>query len=148
MWGPHQYAGSSVSLLRDPESSSSALSRVLSVLAWLPSRLVRGSRKWIPGSDPKDLDFRSVRIIDPTLTVCRQIHWDHRSSFAVRQEILSDPRSKTPYCIVIHRDPISDQRNSRIFYALFLGDLQRFSLKYKSNMHCHMILLILYPEIA
>ena len=34
------------------------------------SRHVRGSRKWIPGSDPKDLDPGSVRIIDPTLTVC------------------------------------------------------------------------------
>ena len=49
----------------------------------------------------------------------RQIHWDHRSSFAIRQEILSDPRSKTPYCGGIHRNPISDKRNSRIFYALF-----------------------------
>ena len=50
-------------------------------------------RIWIP--DP------FVRIKDPTLTVCRQIHWDHRSSFAIRQEVLSDPRSKTPYCVGI-----------------------------------------------
>ena len=34
------------------------------------ARHVRGSRKWILGSDPKDLDPGSVRIIDPTLTVC------------------------------------------------------------------------------
>ena len=37
---------------------------------WLRCRHVRGSQKWIPGSDPKDLDPGSVRIIDPTLTVC------------------------------------------------------------------------------
>ena len=55
---------------------------------------VRGSRKRIPGSYPKDLDPGSVRIIDPTLTVCRQIHWDHKSVFVIRQEIHSDPRSK------------------------------------------------------
>ena len=46
-------------------------------------RHVRGSRKRIPGSDAKDLDPRSVRIIDPTLTVYRQIHWDHRPGFAI-----------------------------------------------------------------
>ena len=54
------------------------------------TRHVRGSRKRIPGSNPKDLDPGFVRIIDPTLTVCRQIHWDHRSAFAIRQEIHSD----------------------------------------------------------
>ena len=43
-----------------------------------------GSRKWIPGSDPKDLDPGSVRIIDPTLTVCDRIHWDH--SFLLRNK--------------------------------------------------------------
>ena len=53
-----------------------------SVLVLVVCRHVRGSRKWIPGSDPKDLDPGSVRIIDQTLTVCRQIHWDHGSSFA------------------------------------------------------------------
>ena len=82
-------------------------------------RHVHGSRKWIPGSDPKDLDPGSVRIIDPTLTVCRQIHWDHRSVFAIRQEIHSDPRSKTSYCVWNHRDPRFEKRNSRIFYVLF-----------------------------
>ena len=83
------------------------------------NRHVRGSRKRIPGSDPKDLDPGSVRIIDPTLTVCRQIHMDHRSVFAIRQEIHSDPRSKTSYCVWIQRDPRSEKRNSRIFYVLF-----------------------------
>ena len=87
-------------------------------LMFIP-RHVRGSWKWITGSDPKDLDPGSVRIIDPTLTVCRQIHWDHRSVFAIRQEIHSDPRSKTSYCVWIHRDPRSEKRNSRIFYVLF-----------------------------
>ena len=85
--------------------------------AMVPIRHVRGSRKRIPGSDPKDLDPGSVRIIDPTLTFCRQIHWDHSSTFAIRQEIPSDPRSNTPFCVEIHRDPISDKRFSRIFYA-------------------------------
>ena len=85
----------------------------------LEGRHARGSRKRIPGSDPKDLDPGSVRIIDPTLTVCRQIHWGHRSAFAITQEVHSDPRSETPYCVGIHRDPISDKRNSRIFCALF-----------------------------
>ena len=80
-----------------------------------------------------------VWIIDPTLIVCRQIHWDHRSAFAMRQEIHSDPRSKTPYCVGIHRDPISVKRNSRILRVL---------AKYNLNMHCHLILLIFYPEIA
>ena len=95
------------------------LKSVCSLFATVLGRHVRGSRKRIPGSDPKDLDPRSVRIIDPTLTVCRQIHWDHRSAFAISQEIHSDPRSKTPYCVGIHRDPISDKRNLRIFYGLF-----------------------------
>ena len=83
------------------------------------TRNVRGSRKRIPGCDPKDLDPGSVRIIDPTLTVCRRIHWDHRPAFAIRQEIHSDPRSKTPYCVGIHRDPISGKRKSRILYVFF-----------------------------
>ena len=73
-----------------------------------PNRLlvrhVRGPRKRIPGSDPKDLDPVSVRIIDPTLTVCRQIQWDLRSAFTIRQEIHSEPKSKTVYCIGIQWD--------------------------------------------
>ena len=77
---------------------------------WIP--------KTDPGSDPKDLDPGSVRIIDPTLTVCRKTHWDHRSTFAIWQEIHSDSRSKTPYCVGIHRDPSSD-KETHIFYALF-----------------------------
>ena len=76
----------------------------------------RGSRQWIPGSDPKDLDPGSVRIIDLTITVCRQIHWDYRSSFAKARDPFG---SETPYCVGIHRDPISDKRNSGIFCALF-----------------------------
>ena len=76
---------------------------------WIP--------KTEPGSDPKDLDPGSVWIIDPTLTVCRQIHWDHRSAFAIMREIHSDPGAKTPFCVGIHRDPISGKRNSRNFYA-------------------------------
>ena len=83
------------------------------------TRHVRGSRKRIPGSDLKDLDPGSVRIIDPTLTVCRQIYWEHRSAFTIKQEIHPDPSSKTPYCFGIHRDPKSDKRNLYIFYALF-----------------------------
>ena len=102
-------------------------------------RHVRGSRNWIPRSDPKDLHPGSVRIIDPTLTVCRQIHWDHSSAFTIRQEIHSDQRSKTPYCVGIHRDPISDKWNSCIFYPIF-KKLTAFSLKYQSNLHCYMIL--------
>ena len=35
----------------------------------------------LPGSDPIDPDPGSVWIIDPTFTVCRQIHRDHRSTF-------------------------------------------------------------------
>ena len=93
-----------------------------------PGRRVRGSRKRIPGSDPKDLDPGSVRIIDPTLTVCRQIHWDHRSAFAIRQEIHSDPRSETLYCVGIHRDPISDKSNSRIFCALLTSGIVSYLL--------------------
>ena len=114
----------------------------------LASRHVHGSRKRIPGCDPKDLDPGSVRIITrSTLTVCRQIHWDHRSAIAIWQGIHSDPRTNTGYCVGIQRDPISDKRNSCIFYAL-LRDEQHFPLNYNSNMHCHMILLIFYPEIA
>ena len=94
------------------------LTRGLAYLLYV-NRHVRGSRKRIQRSDPKDLDPRSVRIIDPTFTVCRQIHWDHRSAFAIRQEIHSDPRSETPYCVGIHGDPISDKRNSHIFGLFF-----------------------------
>ena len=78
---------------------------------------------WIPKMDPgiwsqgSGSRIRSDHRSNPHSL--RQIHWDHRSSFVIRQEILSDPRSKTPYCCGIHRDPISDKRNSRIFYALF-----------------------------
>ena len=43
------------------------------------SRHVHGSQKWIPGSDPKDLDLGSYWIIDPEFQVCREIQWDHRS---------------------------------------------------------------------
>ena len=108
----------------------------------LYTRHVRGARKRIPGSDPKYLNSGSVRIIDPTLTVCRQIHWNHRSAFEIRQEIHSDPISKTPHCAGIHRDPISDKE---LTCLLFLRDYQInsiFSFKYKSNMHCHTTLLI------
>ena len=78
---------------------------------------------WIPKMDPgiwsqgSGSRIRSDHRSNPHSL--RQIHWDHRSSFAIRQEILSDPRSKTPYRGGIHRDPISDRWNSRIFYALF-----------------------------
>ena len=34
-----------------------------------PIRHARGSRKWIPGSDPVDLDPGSAWIIDPHITV-------------------------------------------------------------------------------
>ena len=44
-----------------------------------PTRHVHGSQKWIPGSDPKDLDLGSYWIIDPDSQVCREIQWDHRS---------------------------------------------------------------------
>ena len=112
-------------------------------------RRVRGSRDL----DPKDLDPGFVRIIDPTLTVCRQIHWDHRFAFAIRQEIHSDLRSKTPYCVGIHRDPISDNRNSRNFCLLCF--LKRLTTFFHENIYStcdfdfdQVILLIFYPEIA
>ena len=54
-----------------------------------------GFRKRIPGSDPKDLDPGSVRIVYPTFTVIRQIHWDHRSAFTIKGEIHSDSKAKT-----------------------------------------------------
>ena len=40
---------------------------------FLVTRHVHGSQKWIPGSDPKDLDLGSYWIIDPDSQVCREI---------------------------------------------------------------------------
>ena len=80
----------------------------------------RGSRKRIPGSDPKDLDSGSAWIIDHPFTVCRKIHWDHRSAFTIRREIPSDPRSNSLFSVGIHWDPSQNNVSPHIFYALFL----------------------------
>ena len=124
----------------------SLVSMVVSVIV----RHVRGSRKRIPGSDPKDLDPGSVRIINPTLTVCRQIHWDHRSVFAIRRDIHSDPRSKIRIVSGSTgiRDPRKETHVSLCSFLFFKEINNIFSLKYKHSMHCHIILSIFYPEIA
>ena len=90
------------------------------------------------------VDPGSIRIIDPTLTVSRQIHWDHRSAFAERQEIHLGLRSNTPYCVGIHENPIFDKRNSHMFYALFKRLTTFFLLKYQFYMHRHDFLDILF----
>ena len=66
--------------------------------------------------------------IDPTFTVCRQIHWDHRSTFAKRRQIHSVPRS------ILHivsgsigiRSPTKE---TRLSYMLFFKRVTSFFIE-------------------
>ena len=84
------------------------------------TRHARGSRKWIPRSEPMDLDLRSYGIIDPYSSFCREIHEiidlslhffggsteiiDPMFTFYVRSTGIIDPDKKRPRGIKqIHR---------------------------------------------
>ena len=58
-------------------------------------------RKWIR-SDSMDLDSGFSDIIDQILSLCREIHWDHRSGPDFSREIQWDPRSHLDFCREIH----------------------------------------------
>ena len=74
----------------------------MDIVATFMGRHGRGSEKMDLGSDPMDLDPGSFEIIDPTLSFCREIHWDHRSGPDFCREIQWDPRSHLDFCREIH----------------------------------------------
>ena len=106
--------------------------------SWVVVRHARGSRKWIPRSDPMDLDLRSYGIIDPYSSFCREIHEiidlsmhffggsteiiDPMYTFYVRSTGIIDPDKKRPRGIKqIHRRK---------------GKLKPLGCIHKNNINC------------